>query len=142
MILTPGNTIMLEKYISEKNIRLDGSGINTVTFCGNEDWLQHVWLNLLHNALKFTPNGGTIAVASRSENGRIYVSITDSGIGMSHETAEQIFKKYYRANTKDPQRGLGLGLNIAQKIVNMYNGKISVKSEIGKGATFTVELPQ
>ena len=135
-------TIMLEKYISEKNIRLDGSGINTVIFCGNEDWMQHVWLNLLHNALKFTPDGGTVAVTLHSENGRIFVSITDSGIGMTQQTAEQIFKKYYRANIKDPQRGLGLGLNIVQKIVKMYNGRISVKSEIGKGTTFTVELPE
>lgn len=135
-------TIMLAKDISEKNIKLDGSGINTVTFCGNEDWLQHLWLNLLHNAVKFTPNGGTISVASHSENGRIFVSITDSGIGMTQETADQIFKKYYRANTKDPQRGLGLGLNIAQKIVKLYKGRISVKSEVGKGTTFTVELPQ
>ncbi|MBQ3603686.1 MAG: HAMP domain-containing histidine kinase [Clostridia bacterium] len=135
-------TIMLAKDISEKNIKLDGSGINTVTFCGNEDWLQHLWLNLLHNAVKFTPDGGTISVASHSENGRIFVSITDSGIGMTQKTADQIFKKYYRANTKDPQRGLGLGLNIAQKIVKLYNGRISVKSELGKGTTFTVELPQ
>lgn len=134
-------TIMLARIISEKNIKLDGSGIKKVTFCGNEDWMQHLWLNLLHNAVKFTPDGGTITVASHSENGRIFVSITDSGIGMTQETAEQIFKKYYRANTKDPQRGLGLGLSIAQKIVKLYNGRISVKSEIGRGTTFTVELP-
>ena len=135
-------TIMLSNEIAEKKIKVDGDEITEVTYFGNEDWMQHLWLNLLNNAVKFTPEGGRIKVSSLAENGRIYISIADSGIGMTQETADQIFKKYYRANTKDPQRGLGLGLSIAHKIVKLCGGRIKVNSELGKGTVFTVELPQ
>lgn len=133
--------IMLSNVWGEKNIDVQGEFCEMV-YNGNEDLMQHLWLNLLHNAIKFTPEGGKIKVSSCVENGRIFVSIADSGIGMTQETAEQIFKKYYRANTKDPQRGLGLGLSIAHKIVKLCNGKISVSSRPGRGTVFTVELPQ
>lgn len=133
--------IMLSNTWGEKNIDVQGDFCEIIYY-GNENLMQHIWLNLLHNAIKFTPAGGKITVSSRIENSRIYVSIADSGIGMTQETADQIFKKYYRANTKDPQRGLGLGLSIAHKIVRLCNGKITVNSELGKGTMFTVELPK
>ncbi len=133
--------IMLSNLWGEKNIEVQGDFCEIV-YNGNEDLMQHLWINLLQNAIKFTPEGGKIIVSARAENSTVYVSIADTGIGMSQETVDQIFKKYYRANTKDPQRGLGLGLSIAHKIVKLCGGQIKVSSELGNGTVFTVELTQ
>lgn len=133
--------IMFSNDWMAKNIEVTGDGINEVTYYGNEDLMQHIWINLIHNAIKFTPENGKISVSSRTENGKIYVSISDTGIGMTPENAQRIFDKYYRENRNSTDKGLGLGLSIAQKIVRLCGGKIHVESQPGEGSTFTVELP-
>lgn len=134
--------IMFSNEWMAKNIEFSGDGINEVMYYGDEDLMQHVWVNLIHNAIKFTPENGKISVSSKVENNRIYVSVSDSGIGMEPENARHIFDKYYTESHNKTATGLGLGLSIAHKIVKLCGGKITVESRRGKGSTFTVELPE
>ena len=134
--------IMFSNDWMAKNIEFSGDGISEITYFGDEDLMQHIWINLIHNAIKFTPENGKISVSSKVEGNRIYVSISDTGIGMSPENAQRIFDKYYTENRNSTAKGLGLGLSIAQKIVKLCGGKITVESKPGEGSTFTVELPK
>ncbi len=132
--------IMLSNAWGEKNIEVLGE-FKEVAFNGDEDIMANVWLNIIFNAIKFTPEGGKITVSCEKHNGRIWVSVADTGCGMSKETAENIFEKYYQAKTDSTQKGLGLGLAIAYRSVELHGGRIHVQSKLGEGTTFTVELP-
>lgn len=134
--------IMFSNDWMAKNIEVSGDGINEITYFGDEDLMQHIWINLIHNAIKFTPENGRISVSSEERNNRIFVTISDTGIGMTPENAQRIFDKYYTENRNSTSKGLGLGLSIAHKIVNLCGGKITVESKPGEGSTFTVELPR
>ncbi len=107
--------------------------------------LQQIFLNLLKNAVKFTPAGGRITVASRLEETKIIIHVADTGIGIAPEEISNIFAAFAQGNHADGAQqfgGLGLGLAIAQKLAETHGGSIHAASEgPGKGATFTVELP-
>lgn len=110
---------------------------------GDEDQLGQVWINLIGNAIKFTPEGGRIRVRIRLDPERVHVDISDTGIGISEEDQARIFERFYKAD-RSRQRaagGSGLGLSIASKIVSLHEGAIAVKSAPDKGTTFTVTLP-
>lgn len=109
----------------------------------DEDLMSQVWLNLLHNAIKFTPPGGRISVAVTRENGYAAVRVADSGPGIAVEDQPRIFERFYKADKSRTRAsgGSGLGLSIAHKIVEMHRGSISVASRPGEGAVFTVLLP-
>lgn len=135
--------LMLEPQWSAKNITLDVSLDETIV-CGDEDLLSQVFINLLNNAIKFTPANGNIGVSlSRDESG-IECKISDTGIGISSQDQPRIFERFYKAD-KSRDRSLGgngLGLSIVKKIIDLHGGKISLTSEIGKGTEFTVWLPK
>ena len=106
--------------------------------------LQQVFWNLLKNAAKFTPDGGSIRLTSRNEPGRIVVTVVDTGIGFEAGVAEQIFEPFGQASVAVTQKfgGLGLGLAIAKAAVDGHGGELRARSSgPGKGATFTVVLP-
>ncbi|MDF2725991.1 MAG: histidine kinase [Paenibacillus sp.] len=107
------------------------------------DQLSQVWINLLGNAIKFTPEHGKITVSLHHETNRLSVTITDNGIGIGAEDRERIFERFFQADpsrTKQ-QSGSGLGLAIVKKIVTLHQGAIHVDSAPGKGTAITVELP-
>ncbi len=131
--------IMLSAQWTEKNIDVIGD-IDEVTYNGDEDLMQHLWLNLINNAIKFTPEGGTIEVSLKQDDDKITATIADNGIGMSAEMVQRIFDKYYQGATDKSQAGLGLGLSIAHRIIVLCKGKIRVESKLGEGSTFIVEL--
>lgn len=131
--------IMLSAQWTEKNIDVIGD-IDEVTYNGDEDLMQHLWLNLINNAIKFTPEGGTIEVSLKQDDDKITATIADNGIGMSAEMVQRIFDKYYQGATDKAQAGLGLGLSIAHRIIVLCKGKIRVESKLGEGSTFIVEL--
>ena len=113
-----------------------------VPFRGHPDKLQRIVGNLIDNALKFTPEDGEVRVALSTSTSNLILSVSDTGIGMSPETASRIFERFYRADESRHEPGFGLGLSLVKAIVDFYGGDIRCTSIPGKGATFTVELPR
>jgi len=114
-----------------------------LTVVADEALMEHVFANLLHNAVKFTPKGGTIRVRAVSDAGVWTVEVEDSGVGIPPEDQERIFERFFKGDrSRDrSQGGSGLGLALARKIVALHGGDIGVSSAAGTGATFRVELP-
>lgn len=109
---------------------------------GDKERLSQVVINLLTNAVKYSPNSGTIRINISQENESIKVSIKDSGMGIPKESLNKIFEKYYRIETKSGHiQGLGIGLYISYEIIQRHHGKIWVESEEGKGSTFYFKIP-
>lgn len=106
------------------------------------DMLQQVWINLLTNAIKYTPENGIIRIISTELEKEYIVSISDNGMGMNEETLKHIFDKYYQGDNSHSTSGNGLGLSIAKRIVELSGGKIEASSTEGKGTTFSVRLPK
>ncbi|MBN1582452.1 MAG: GAF domain-containing sensor histidine kinase [Anaerolineae bacterium] len=99
--------------------------------------------NLLDNAIKFSPDGGSIIISLQAQNNSIYLQVTDQGIGIPADKLDKIFDRFYRieSSSKHLFGGLGLGLAIAKHIAETHKGKIGVVSQAGQGSTFTVTLP-
>jgi signal transduction histidine kinase len=137
--------LTLEPQWSLKCIELDVS-LAQAFLLGDEDLLGQVWGNLLHNAIKFTPQdgkNGKIGVTLSVEGSEATCIVSDTGIGIPEESLLHVFERFYKA---DPARaraigGSGLGLALAKKIVDIHGGTISVESELGAGSRFTVRLP-
>lgn len=102
--------------------------------------ISRVFNNLIANAIKFTPRGGTVSVSARVEGGNLYISIDDTGIGIPCQDLSRIFKKYYRSAGASGFKGTGLGLAISRSIVEAHGGDITVESSEGEGSRFTVML--
>ena len=103
--------------------------------------MRQVFANLLDNALKYTPEGGSVRVSCSTQGGRAAVCIRDTGIGISAAEQPLIWDRMYRGDRSRSQRGLGLGLSLVKAIVEAHHGEVSVESESGRGAAFTVVLP-
>jgi signal transduction histidine kinase len=97
--------------------------------------------NLVANALKFTPRGGTITIEAALSGDEVRFSVTDTGSGISPEACEHVFERYWRGKERDLTKGVGLGLYIAKSIVDAHGGKIWVDSTVGRGSTFSFTLP-
>jgi signal transduction histidine kinase len=97
--------------------------------------------NLLSNAVKFTPPGGTVAVEVGRRDGIVRLEVSDSGVGMPAEDLDRLFDRFFRASTARTVQGTGLGLSIAKSIAEAHGGTIGVRSEVGVGTTFVVDLP-
>ncbi len=105
--------------------------------------LRELFLNLLENAVRYTPEGGSITIGLRQEGGYAKVSVRDTGIGIAPEHLPRIFERFYRVDKSRSRAegGAGLGLAICKHIAEMHRGKIEVESRVGVGSTFTVFLP-
>ena len=99
--------------------------------------LHRALSNLVLNAMDAMPNGGTLTLGSRREDGKVTIAVTDTGSGLTREECERIFTPYYTSK----QHGTGLGLAIVQSVVSDHGGRVTVQSEPGKGTTFLIELP-
>jgi two-component system sensor histidine kinase VicK len=108
-----------------------------------DEHIHQVWTNLVSNAIKYTPDGGRVTITLKEEGGMVRGSVQDTGIGMSPEELTHIFEDFYRtpAAKAMSHAGTGLGLSIVQGILKRYGGHIGVESEVGRGSTFTFELP-
>jgi two-component system phosphate regulon sensor histidine kinase PhoR len=111
---------------------------------GDKDHLEGVFTNLVSNAIKYTPEGGTVTIETCAEGGYVKTAVKDTGIGISAEDLPRIFDKFYRIKSEKTREivGTGLGLAIVKHIVEAHLGSISLESEEGKGTTFTVLLPR
>ncbi len=107
----------------------------------DRELLEQVWQNLLRNAIKFTPEGGSIRVGLTTQEGAFRVQIADTGIGIDESAQKHIFEKFFQADTSHHTEGSGLGLSLVKRIVDACGGEITVESQLGKGSTFSVTLP-
>jgi signal transduction histidine kinase len=109
---------------------------------GNPDHLHRLFANLVINALKYTPRGGTVEIEGIQQRGGALVHVRDSGIGISEEQLPKLFDRFWRAEAaRTRSTGTGLGLPIARALARRHGGDITVASTVGKGSDFTVTLP-
>ncbi len=131
-----------EPLWQEKRIEMDVD-LAPIELEADESLLTQVWTNLLHNAIKFTPPGGTIRVGLDKHNQLCRVTVSDNGIGIGEREIKHIFERFYKADRSRTrlQEGSGLGLSIVKKIVSMHRGDIDVQSVKGEGTSFSISLP-
>ena len=134
-------SILLSGQWTEKELDMT-MDLDEAVYVGDYDLMQHLWINLLTNAVKYTPKGGSITDTLKNEEKFIAVSVADTGKGIPPEDRERIFDKYYQTDKSHSKRGLGLGLAICKRIVQLCNGSLTVESDVGVGSTFTVKLPK
>ncbi|MBO9128805.1 HAMP domain-containing sensor histidine kinase [Bacillus sp. 165] len=128
----------------EKNIEMDVA-LKSLTIDADEELMDQVWTNLIHNNIKFTPKNGTISVeVFELDLDHVSIIITDTGIGMDKETQMHIFERFYKGDKSRNRTfgGSGLGLSIVKKIIELHQGKIEVHSELGQGTEMTITLPK
>jgi signal transduction histidine kinase len=124
--------LTLKVEIAPGPLLVDGSPIH----------LRRLLDNLIGNAIKYTPAGGTITVSVWQEDGQILLQVVDTGIGIPSDKLEQIFERFYQVDSSSYRyRGVGLGLALAKEITEAHDGSVDVESEVGEGTTFTVRLP-
>jgi PAS domain S-box-containing protein len=109
---------------------------------GNREYMQHAFEAVIDNAIRFTPEGGTITVRADSQDNNVIVDISDTGEGISDSDIRHIFERFYRADKAGTTRGFGLGLSIAKKVIDLHDGAIDVESNMGQGSTFRITLPR
>ena len=134
--------LLLEPQWKAKNI-IPETTLPKITVYGNEDLLKQVWINLLMNAIKFTPENGEINVSLKQDGETAVCIISDKGIGIAPSEQMRIFERFYKVD-KSRDRSLGgngLGLALVKKIINLHKGKVTVESALGKGTVFKVKLP-
>ena len=104
--------------------------------------MRQVFANLLDNALKYTPENGTVTISVHDEPAQAVVRFRDTGIGIPPEEQDKIWTRLYRGDKSRSQRGLGLGLSLVKAVVEMHQGQVTVTSAVGQGSEFTVRLPK
>jgi heavy metal sensor kinase len=127
----------------DHSIRFHPSLLEPVSVRGDREHLRRLLLNLVNNAIKYTPAGGEVILSLQSEKNWASLKISDTGIGLSKDEQERIFSRFHRATetrSRD-EKGVGLGLSIARSIAEAHGGRIQVESTPGQGSTFTVLLP-
>jgi heavy metal sensor kinase len=134
---------LFQVLAEQKNIALSIEPSQETVVMGDKLRLQQLFINLIDNAIKFTPEKGSIWITSEKNGGDVLVKVTDTGIGITVEEQENIFKRFYRVDKSRSKEtgGVGLGLSIAGWIAHAHKGRIEVKSEFNKGSTFIVYLP-
>lgn len=127
-------------YAAQKDIRLEYSVDHALPeLMADAERISQVFSNLLSNAVKYTEAEGTITVRAAKTTGGVAVSVADTGAGIPKEDLPRIFTKFYQA--RNAKKGTGIGLALVKHLVEAHNGRVYVESELGKGTTFTVELP-
>lgn len=131
----------LKPLAEEKNIQVEFD-LDEVQAGVDSDSIEKVIMILLDNAIKYTPKKGKVKVTLYSQNKQAVVEISDTGVGISDKDLPYIFDRFYRADSSRTNDGFGLGLSLAEKIVDLHQGTIKVDSEFDQGTTFTIKLPK
>ena len=132
--------LLFEKEWERKDIEID-IDLAEIEYNGNEELMSHIWINLIGNAVKYTPAGGKIAIRASIQNKEAVISVSDNGIGMSDKVIKRIFDKFYQGDDSHSGSGNGLGLSLVKRIVELCRGRINVESDPLRGTEFTVFLP-
>ena len=131
---------MVVNQAQAKNISVEDATGDTVLY-GNARSLTQLLTILLDNAIKYSPEGSAVHVASEVQGHSLALTVQDEGVGMNEESVKNAFTRFYRAEESRSTAGYGLGLSIAKKIAEAHHGKISIESVPGEGSKFTVTLP-
>jgi len=132
--------VFQEAHALANGVKLSLGHADQVQVCGDSDRLKQLFINLMENAIKHTPQGGSVTLSVYHEGDTVRVSVADTGEGMAPEHLPHIFDRFYRVKGQK-RKGTGLGLAIAKWIAEAHGGTISVESELGIGSTFIVRLP-
>lgn len=132
--------LQYESIWEREEIEIETDISEDVTIRADRELLALVWNNLLSNAFKFTPHGGTVSLTLTATDQHASVKVQDTGCGMSAETGAHIFEKFYQGDTSHATQGNGLGLALVKRVVDIMHGEIRVESAVGKGTTFTVTI--
>jgi two-component system phosphate regulon sensor histidine kinase PhoR len=135
----------VEPLAKEHQIQLEAQlPPEPVKISGVEEKLYQLFDNLLTNAVKYNRQGGKICVSVDQDPEFIFTRITDTGVGISHQSLQEVFTRHYQEKTKPlgNAKGLGIGLSLVQEIVKLHQGDIQIESELGTGTTFTVRFPK
>jgi signal transduction histidine kinase len=124
----------------KKNLEIETDIQDDVRIKSDSELLSLVWNNLISNAVKFTPEGGTVGVTLKADEKKVSVSVRNTGCGMTAETGKHIFEKFYQGDTSHATQGNGLGLALVKRVVDILGGEIAVQSVYGQGSTFTVSI--
>jgi signal transduction histidine kinase len=134
----------IRKTAEDRGVRLEtniDSGLSTALT--DSDKLEKILLNLLFNALKFTPAGGVVQLEASTQNGEMVLAVSDTGVGISDEKVPYVFDRFWQADTSSQRKyqGVGIGLALVKELVEVQGGTVSVSSKVGRGSVFTVRLP-
>jgi len=134
------NLLQFEEVWEKKNLNIETDIEDDVRIRSDAELLSLVWNNLISNAVKFTPEEGTIGVSLKTEGKLVIVSVSDTGCGIKPEVGQHIFEKFYQGDISHATQGNGLGLALVKRVVDILNGEIGVQSVYGQGSTFTVKF--
>ena len=132
--------LQFEDAWEEKELNIVTDIEDDVLIHSDAELLSLVWNNLISNAVKFTPKGGTIGVSLKRHGDSILVAVSDTGCGIPPEVGRHIFEKFYQGDTSHATQGNGLGLALVKRVVDILSGEIGVQSVCGEGSTFTVKF--
>lgn len=129
-------------YAEERNINLLlFTDIESLTMAFDRDKIQKIFSNILSNAFKYTPDGGTIRIHIKQVNDTVSVSVADTGSGIRNKEKEHIFERFYQAQQEQEKTGAGIGLHIVYEYVNLHGGTINVLDNVPRGSIFTFQIP-
>ena len=132
--------LQFEDVWEQKELNIETDIEEGVRIRSDSELLSLVWNNLISNAVKFTPDGGTIGLSMKAEGGSVIVQVRDTGCGIKPEVGQHIFDKFYQGDTSHATQGNGLGLALVKRVVDILSGEIGVQSVYGQGSTFTVKF--
>ena len=132
--------LVFEDAWEKKNLDIETDIQENVRIKSDPELLSLVWNNLISNAVKFTPMGGTIGVSLKTDGASVIVQVSDTGCGITPEVGRHIFEKFYQGDISHATQGNGLGLALVKRVVDIFSGEIGVQSVCGQGSTFTVKF--
>ena len=132
--------LQFEDIWERKALNIETDFADDVRIRSDPELLSLVWNNLISNAVKFTPEGGTIGVSLTADESAVTVCVSDTGCGIKPEVGKHIFEKFYQGDTSHATQGSGLGLALVKRVVDILGGQIGVESVVGQGSAFTVSF--